>query len=109
MKIRLLTLLILFASSSLSGQQILVQDNSQAGKGGRNDFSLVAAANDFFIIPSLLKNEISSLIVELIIWFFTCLSILDDYTPPPVDKKSKFFVKLRRWVHLSYVGGFSGS
>jgi len=42
MKIRLLNMLILLASSSLSGQQILVQDNSQAGKGGRNDFGLVA-------------------------------------------------------------------
>ena len=42
MKILLLTMLILFASSNLSGQQILIQDNSQAGKGGRNDFALVA-------------------------------------------------------------------
>jgi hypothetical protein len=42
MKIYLLNMLMLFASSSLSGQQILVQDNSEAGKGGRNDFSLVA-------------------------------------------------------------------
>ena len=42
MKVRLLYVLILFASSSLGGQQILVQDNSEAGKGGRNDFGLVA-------------------------------------------------------------------
>ena len=36
-------MLILFASSSLDGQQILIQDNSQTGTGGgRNDFGLVA-------------------------------------------------------------------
>jgi hypothetical protein len=32
----------MFASSSLRGQQIFIQDNPEASKGGRNDFSLVA-------------------------------------------------------------------
>ena len=42
MKMRLLSMLILFSSISLGSQQILVQDNSEADEGGRNDFSLVA-------------------------------------------------------------------
>ena len=46
-------MLILFASSSLSGQQILVRDNSQAHAGGRKDFSLVA------------ENSVADLLIDI--------------------------------------------
>ncbi len=42
MKMQVLNMLILFSSICLGGQQMLVQDNFEAGKGNRNDFGLVA-------------------------------------------------------------------
>ncbi len=44
-------MLILFSSISLGSQQIVVQNHAEAGKGGRNDFNLVAngSAADFLV------------------------------------------------------------
>ena len=62
MKIRLLTMVMLFASGSLSAQQILVQDN-----GSKNNFCLVADGS----VADLLIDTNDSKTVHLAVRLFS--------------------------------------